>query len=351
MAVKKYKYSILIGILSTGMVPVPQFQVANTVQSKKRVSPPRSPLLQKSTFLAKVAPGYVWVDETSLIFRKSLNPPVFIRQTLSPLGQLTLSALGKATDRETQFLSFYLSPDKQWLLWGGQQADDLIVVASKVDGSKVLSWRRKLKHRLYEGSNLLWMDNHQWVIILLKALSHRATVMEGNLSLPNKLQHVTFEVKTPIFWSLGPFLTLMGTSGKNQIVAFGNGGKFPTAGRNANIVPGLKFTMSKKKVDVHLFDIARPNFQYIKDIQYAPGSHRLAWVCQINTDTWEIRTSQLDGTNVRILGQIATSLAGQQFIPESVRWLPNGRQLSFVCFDKGETGPLANLWKVDDKDN
>lgn len=312
---------------------------------------PASSLLEKSIPLAIGFTNYEWLDETSFFSRKSLNPPLFVRQNLSPPLQTTLSKLSKVTRRETLSLSSYLSPNKKWILWGDQQGDDLVVVASRIDGSKVCTWKRKLPYRTYQFSRLLWLsDSQRWMILLQKPGHLRVYVATGDLKHPNKFRFSSFAFNAPVVEYWGPAFLLLAIDGENRVLALGNGGRSPeTVGKYAGTAPLIEFSIGTRKANVRVSWIARPKAEYIETIKYAPATQRLLWVCQVATETYEIRTSKRDGTDPHLLGRVVNSREGKNFLPESVRWLPNGKQVSFVCGEDAKAGYLFRLWKIDDK--
>lgn len=326
-------------------------QTPPKTEQKSKAVLPSSSLLQKSIPLVSGFTNYEWIDDTSFLSRKSMNPPLFVRQNLSPPLKMTLSKLSKVTRRETMSIFYSLSPDKKWILWGDQQGDDLVVIASRIDGAKVCTWKRKLPYRTYQFSRLLWLsDSQRWMILLQKPGHLRVYVATGDLKHPNKFRFSSFAFNAPVVEYWGPTFLLLAIDGKNRVLALGNRGRSPeTVGKYAGTAPLLEFTIGTKKANVRVSRIARPKAEFIETIKYAPATQRLLWVCQVATETYEIRTSKRDGSDPHFLGRVVNSPEGKNFIPESVRWLPNGKQVSFACGEDEKAGYLFRLWKIDDK--
>ncbi|HKA18175.1 MAG TPA: hypothetical protein VKN18_07650 [Blastocatellia bacterium] len=217
-----------------------------------------------------------------------------------------------------------LSSDGEWFLWLRNKAT---WVAASLDGTTRREWEEE--HSI--PSDCCWLqDSERWVQLVTHYQRQRYTLVKAIVrSVVRQSRARTTVIKVPDG-------LLLGVTHHNSILLYNSDYAKP-----ASKVMFREFSLSPKR-PTRRYSIRLPESGTLSGAALSKAGDRLAWIMSVGDQTFPREylfwVSDLDGKNIVELGRTSSITAGplsrstkqKGFYPGSVRWLPDGSEVSFV---------------------
>ncbi len=226
-----------------------------------------------------------------------------------------------------------MSSDGKWLLWVNDVAENGYKYGTygcKLDGTK--------RFQLFQfQESIAWIpDSSKWLAIDTRKKSHMAIVQVRGLD--GKVQS-SIRFKSSLIDSDG-LDSVMLTKQNNELYWL-----FLTDSNETNKVKIIKWKLGKRSAPVQTISIPFPSDTEVDPgfPQLSPDGKQIAWVADRRNNAYakSIWISDLDGSMAREIGQLTTSLDETATFALGVRWVPDGKHLSFVYKNAIWTVPVS----------
>jgi len=231
-----------------------------------------------------------------------------------------------------------LSPDGKWLLWLnsaiGQKGR---WIGATLDGQSE-EWEKgqdPTSEAPFLDSQPLWLQNgKQWIELVSRYANHTYSVTQANLHGIHQASVVKrFRVN-----GLADGLPA-GVTNDGRLMIY-----HPAEPRVRSIEQAC-FSLVRlggETATVQALTVPIPESTSANDVLLSPQGDRLAWVLDrgaTGSRLYQLFASKADGTDQRLVGAApGVSVSNRFSWPRSIRWLPNGKRVSFVFRDA--------LWSV-----
>lgn len=314
-------------------------------------------LLDRATRVASVADwevqsgDYYWLSDHEVLAFKGSDKLgwTILRHDMRTGTDETLQVLTKLFRSSNGLRNWALSPDRSTLMW--RCADDRIIGAN-LDGQRLFVSRNGIKNTtsagLYLGNDLRWVEPF-------------LTTNQGNATLSGALIHDEKHggaVKKVVFNpSLNQSLSVIMTAQGHLVMDTGHGGDFSTS-----IIKTTDLNVTASNASFKTYTARLPG-SFANGVAYSPGGDRVAWFLDkprvslgfarmwnrlfhphnpIPPSDLSLSVSGLQGEGLREIGsveyQASTSADSWQLYPHFIKWLPDGKTISFI-YD-------GSLWTV-----
>jgi len=310
--------------------------------------------------------NYAWVSDHEFIMHASYPERSLLRVDTRTGARTAMAGLQKCIGKERDYGTFALSPDGTRTLWkSGEVA--LEILSSPLDGSSLT--KRSLKPGVFwvDASDFVWMpDSRQWVQLLagtgrlyavVEGLDSPGIIRQNAIGIPKGTANGFDLIPTHLLGctQTGRILAtpawydgVLGQNPQRQINFF----EFSVDGGPAQL---REYTIGLPKAGkFYESDIA---LAHNEEVEMSPQGDRLAWIVHVMEEEpplqkwlarWiplfkkephpriELRTSKLDGSDVRALGYLDFDPEKPPYAntnPSGLRWLPDGQRLSFIYED------------------
>lgn len=309
-----------------------------------------------------LAESYFWRDDHTLLFlrltpkksvyhvvlvdtgtgRKDLLPAFNTKNSPRLRGQEVVVRIvgSRVQEHHYQPPVAALSPDGKWLLWGLDSERKW--VAATLDGRRQHEWQRG-RDAASEAPNIptypVWMpDSSGWIEMVSRYSGGMYTITHANLYSLDSAS----PPRTVRFSGLSDGL-LTGLTNDNQVLLYYPrdptdrtfpiiSADFASARLDADSVTALKIALTI------------PDSTGIGEVVLSPQGDRLAWVLQTGEAEAAHHTlyvSQADGDEMRPIGWAPYVKLGAKYTwPNSLRWTPDGKRISFVYKSAVYTVPI-----------
>lgn len=231
-----------------------------------------------------------------------------------------------------------LSPDGQWLLWpGGRQG----WITATLDGS------RQVLGPKWVQAYALWMpDSRRWVEL---QQVYRNDAYKFTYAVIHSLDHPQGVRKVRIS-SLADGM-VAGISRSSQVVVHTDD-RQQEASSHADFA---EIGLDSKAASARKYRIRLPHEARLWEVVMSPQGDRLAWLLSRNReskglpDMYSLWVSDLKGGHMREIGHVeaqsekttSSPTGDRTHAPQTVRWTPGGKRLSFLYKDALYTVPVG----------
>lgn len=217
-----------------------------------------------------------------------------------------------------------LSPDGEWFLWLSNRST---WVAASLDGTMQQEWEEE--HSI--PSSCCWLrDSKKWVQLVRQYKRQRYTLVEA---IGRPVVRRSPQRTTMIHVADG---LLLGVTSRNSILIHHSSSR-----QEASKVVLSEFGLSPAR-PTRRYSIKLPEPGILSEAALSKSGDRLAWVLSVGQQAFPREylfwVSGLDGKNIKELGRISGRFGGslvsssqqKYFWPQSLQWLPDGDEISFV---------------------
>jgi hypothetical protein len=233
-----------------------------------------------------------------------------------------------------------LSPDGKWLLWNHVDFPRSQWVAAAFDGQQQ-QWAQgsdPASTEAYLPNHALWMpDSTRWV------------------ELVSRLKNDIYSIHLAHKYAMG------GTTPVSTVHISGLQDGLPVGIRQDEVVvmdnsprrtdaPIRQIDLSlvslgADKVTAQQLSVPIPVSAAVADVRLSPQGERLAWILEQEHDKtrlYTLYTADADGAHARPIGSAPGMQIGKAYSwPRELRWLPDGKQISFVYQNAVYTLPVS----------
>ncbi len=268
--------------------------------------------------------------------------------------------------------NFTISPDGGRALWGSMSYYSKGVSSAPLDGGLVIKRESARSEKIYIGSNMIWTsDSRRWVQVVADGKNIYAFV-EG-LDSPGFIRKIPLGYpKDSIGDNGGIRTTLLGWTKSGSLLASnGESTDFPNIIAHRTI-SFFEFNVDDGPVRLREYSVKLPNEDLLSflypyrepEVVLSPGGDRLGWIVFAKEGEaplhkllarWipklrkqprniiELCTSRLDGSGMKMIGFLDyDKIHDNPKAPFCLRWLPNGKSLSFIFDNALWTIPADN---------
>ncbi|HLV79905.1 MAG TPA: hypothetical protein VKT32_06460 [Chthonomonadaceae bacterium] len=307
---------------------------------------------------------YFWMDGSTVLFlrltpnttlyhatfidaatgRKTL-PEAFNTRNGSLLrGQSMIVMAGNHREQCYLPLEAVLSPDKRWLLWSSLGTlSGPRWVAATLSGAEQRQWKPDSDPASQVAGlpgHALWMrDSRMWVELVYRYANRNYTITRANV--------YELDDSSPIRKIAVQGLEdglLAGLTGDNEILMY-----YPPdpIGRHETPITEAHFSLvplTSATVTARDLTITIPTSMDIASVLLSPQGDRLAWILQrggLDSPVYTLYVSDGEGKGMRAIGSAPYVQVGKRYSwPGDLRWLPDGKRVSFVYRNALYTVPI-----------
>lgn len=230
---------------------------------------------------------------------------------------------------------FDIKTSNDWILWYTWDSSVMKVCATRINHPNSVYWNVPYSS-LFGGSLLTSPLNDRWT--LLTETNGVLFATTGSPKHPGNIRQIALGLPAECLGARsGNGAKLLANIGGNRILAMGISSYFLKDGKCH--LPLFSFDRYKGKSSIRSESLRFELVGRLSEIEYSPASNRMAilenlWDSErISADShssvvrYRLTTCHLDGSNVRVLGEVWSEQAQE---PRLLRWLPNGKRISFA---------------------
>ncbi len=331
-------------------------------------------LIERAERVGSVDPWHEWLGSDSLVSVSSGSIPVYRTLRLRSSGKLIPDLDSPSSGGVNNLIRsryFSVSPDLKWALY--QSFDKFDHLRLEAFGSPVNSAKQDNEGPLYFGNNPKWAPDGKSFSVLSGSAPSARLRTYSTIS-PGKVQETSVTAKLPKY---SPVRGFRGVELQPQLASSGQAGLFtaqwPAAPPTLMAITPRRTAIvttwtSGQVYDVDLFEVSLesggqpirtqtlefPMKCRIDEVVVSPQADRVAvriyrsspesaivrcleriglYRSAGRSSRDELFVFDLDGTNQRSLGYVATTPHGPNNTvdgPSHLRWLPDGRRISFM---------------------
>jgi hypothetical protein len=303
---------------------------------------------------------YEWVSDHGFVMLNSyLSHPPLTQVDTRTGAKVVLEGLVRRCGKKAVFPNFAVSPDGTRALWGGMDSKQGGVTSASLDGSSITRSGPIGGNFWLADSRPIWMrDGKRWAQLVVDERSLYAVV--ESLDQPGAKRTIPIGEPKGITRTANRVRTrLVGCTQTGRVVATLVGyDQSPSPQRKIDVID---FSVDGGPARVHEYTVTLPqsanapdeNYNSLsryEEVQLSPRGDRLAWMVRVREDEQSLRqwlaqwlpslrkaprklaelwTSKLDGSDMKIVGYLEMARYANHD-PHTLRWLPNGRSMSFI---------------------